>query len=296
LAKAPDIVVLGSSNSIWLGENIFPDKKIINNSVTNALLADYLGIFEGYARKSLFPARVILFLNPQLILFPITFEYWVSIKEDTYSMLGRLGIRSEKIKQPLTTQAWQDIFSFSHFQESIKTLFHRHHQQNHLANQDIAGGQVFYKDGRHLWDWGLLSNDTEKNRRETIRGLYHGLFQESVRNHMKPDKDLKDILENFIRYLMGHHIKVALCLLPIHPEQYKSFLELQKNLGSLDIVDIEHYYHGLAQRLNLEIIGSFDPAVCNLESNDFFDGYHLRNGAIERIFKQKGSKCSMPGL
>ena len=39
---------------------------------------------------------------------------------------------------------------------------------------------------------------------------------------MKPDKELEGILESFIRYLMGHHIQVTLCLLPVHPEVYKS--------------------------------------------------------------------------
>ena len=40
--------------------------------------------------------------------------------------------------------------------------------------------------------------------------------------------------------------------------------------------------------MNLEIIGSYDPAICNLDGKDFYDGDHIRNDVIERMFKQKG--------
>jgi hypothetical protein len=86
-----------------------------------------------------------------------------------------------------------------------------------------------------------------------------------------------------------------LCLLPVYPQQYKIILDPQKRPGTLDVVGLEHYYYNFAQRLNLEIIGSYDPAACNLGDKDFYDADHIRNEAIEKMFKQKGSKCSMPG-
>jgi len=79
LTSAPQVVVLGSSDSIWLGENIFSPKKTMNNSVLLAALADYLGIFEEYAKRNLYPQRVICLLNPQLIMYPVFSENWVSI-------------------------------------------------------------------------------------------------------------------------------------------------------------------------------------------------------------------------
>ena len=50
----------------------------------------------------------------------------------------------------------------------------------------------------------------------------------------------------------------------------------------------------LAKKLNLEIVGSYNPTACNLDSQDFYDGDHIRNDAIEKMLKQKGSRCSMP--
>lgn len=295
MITAPDIIILGSSHSVWLGDNIFSNKKVINNSVLRAGLADYLGIFEAYAKKDLYPKRVIFILDPQLTVFPLISANWVSIKGDTYSMLQRLGIRSAKIKQPVIPQAWLNIFSFSYFQEAIREWSGQHRQQTHLVDGDVPGVQLFLEDGRRLWDLKFFSRDIEKSRRKTIKELEHfGYFH--TLTPMKPDKELEAILESFIRYLVGHHIQVTLCLLPVHPEAYKSYLEHQGKPGFFDFVGVEQDYRGLAKRLDLEIIGSYNPDVCNLDDKDFYDGDHIRNDAIERMFKQKGSPCSMPGL
>jgi len=300
MTVAPDIVILGSSHSMWLGNNIFPNKKVINNSVTRAVLPDYLGIFEGYAQKNLYPKRVILLLDPQLIGLPVISERWLSIKEDTYDMLARLRIRSEKIQPPLIPQAWLNIFSFSYFQTSIEDSWNKYkplpmgenRAKVHGFNQD-GKWQVFLKDGRYLRHMKTPSRDITTSRIQILRELLNGT-NEKLLKQVRPDKELKDILEGFIRYLMGHHVQVTLCLLPFHPEVYKDFIGPQNKQRTLDIVGIEYYYHDLAKRLNLKVVGSYDPTACDLDGNDFYDGDHIRNDAIEKMLKQKGSRCSMP--
>jgi hypothetical protein len=286
LTAAPDTVVLGSSRSSWLGDNIFPDQKVINNSVLDAILADYLGIFEGYAKRNLYPKRVILVLDPQLIGYPLASVKWVSTKEDTYGMLDRLDISSEKIKAPLISQAWLNVFSFSYFQKSMKKWRDEH---SRVGNDSLSDGQLLFRDGRRVWDMRFLSRGTEEGRWITVRELYHGPWLQLLRSQMRPDKDLEDVLERFIRYLMGHHIQVTLYLLPLHPQLYHMLLEPQKTPEVSNIVGFENYYHALAQKLNLKIIGSYDPAVYDLDGNDFYDGEHIRNETIEKIFKQKAS-------
>ena len=290
MTTVPDVVILGSSHSMWLGDNIFVNEKVVNHSVLGAILADYLGIFEGYAKKNVFPKRVICVLDPQLTIFPVTSQRWISIKEDVNSMLGRLGIHSEKINAPAVSQAWLNIFSFSYFQEAMDELYQGNHVQGYRVTQAINGKYLMFKDGR-CWP-GFFFKHPEKNRRRMIRELNQGLYGPQ----MKPDKELGDILEKFIRYLTAQHIRVTLCLLPIHPQMYKSFLKPQKRQGGLDIASLEQNYRDLAKKLNLEIVGSYDPAACNLDGKDFYDGEHIKNDVIEKIFKQKASPCFMPGI
>lgn len=291
LTYAPDIVVLGSSRSLWLGENIFPDKKVIDHSLVDPELADYLGIFEGYAKKDQFPQRVILILDPQLIGTPVMSERWLSIKEDIYSMLGRLGLPAQDLKEPLIPQAWLNIFSLSYFQNAIKRSRDNHHHIIHHLNGEISSEEFYLKDGRCLMRF-LFRNKEQRS----VRDVYFGPFEQAFKKRMRADKGSERILEDFIRYLSGHHIQVTLCLLPIHPQLYKSFIGPPNSRGALDIVGFEDYYHGLARKLNLEIIGSYDPAACGLEGKDFYDGIHIRNEVLERILKEKGNQCSMSGI
>ncbi|MBF0504785.1 MAG: hypothetical protein HQL14_06755 [Candidatus Omnitrophica bacterium] len=295
MTSRADIVILGSSHSMWFGENIFPGKKVVNNSVIHVLLADYLGIFNGYAKKNLFPKRVIILLDPQLIAVPFVSERWLSIKEDTFGMLGRLKIRSTRIKQPLISGAWFNVFSFSYFQKSIEKLLRSSPQQIDPDHKEGRIGQLLFKDGRRLWTMKLLSWDIEKSRRKTIMELQDGTFMQEF-NQRKMDKELESILENFIQYLINQHIQVTLCMLPIHPQVYKSFIGQENRPEVLRITDVEHYYQSLAQRFNLEIFGSYDPSVCHLGDRDFYDGDHIRNDVIEKMLKNKGAPCSMPGI
>lgn len=282
LNVAPDIVVLGSSRMMWVGANIFPGRNVINNSVPRAELADCLGIFDMYARKNLYPQRVILSFDPQLISLPVQSEQWLSIKEDTQDMLKRLNIRTEKIKEPLIPQAWANIFSFSYFQRSMQVLMHLFFQGPHPVNK-IMNGVLLFNDGRWLpyTDPSFMRNNP---------------FAEELSYNMKPDKELEGILEAFMQYLKRHHVQVTLCLLPLQPQKYQSLIGPRKNPEALDVIGIEKYYRGLAQRLGLGIVGSYDPSVCNLNNSDFYDAEHVRQEVLERILKQKGTACSMSDL
>jgi hypothetical protein len=292
MTAAPDIAILGSSHSMWLGENVFPDKRVSNNSVLGAVLADYLAIYEGYARKGIYPKRIICVLDPQLIVSPVPSEKWVAFKEDTSGMLQRLGIASEKIRVPALPQELLNILSFSYFQKSVSLFFHRHSDRVFRETDAVSGKNVILKDGRRsLWSEHSRAKDAQESRRRTIIGLHNGK-QPWGMHYWQKDDDLDFILEKFIRYMDGHG-KVTLFLLPFNPQEYKRYQEAQKK-GYLNLVTIEHYYRQLAQRANVEIRGSYDPAACGLQESDFYDQEHLRTDAVERIFKQNGSICSLP--
>ncbi len=327
-SSPPDVVVLGSSRSYWLGENIFPGKKVINNSLSGVELMDYLGIFDIYARKNLYPKRVVMLLDPQLIGSPILYDQWGSIKEEAYGMLDLLGIYSGRIQQPLIPPAWLNVFSFSYFQRAVGQWGHRSPRQANLMDENIPDEQVLFKDGRRWMPWQLHSWGVEKaaikellgkspqeplfadldkalgeagtlrspNSSKTIRGINHGTVMKIMHYQMRSDKRLEDTLETFIRYLMKRNIQVTLCLLPYHPELYNGFVEINKSPGALDIIGVEHYYRDMARRLGLTMVGSYDPAACGLDGKDFYDGDHLRDDILEETLKSKGSVCSMPGL
>jgi len=238
---------------------------------------------------------VVLLVNPLLITLPLFSEQWVSIKEDTDDMLNRLGISAQKIKFPVLSPQWLRVFSFNYFQESVRKLHYRHSAQAYAVDGDIhEGEQILFKDGRRLWSTKQNSITVKESRRMAMNGLDYERHSQ-LRYRMKLDKGLEDIFKTFILYLKDHHVQVTFCLLPYHPAHYASYLAAHQRGDPLDITGIEAYYRDLAKKLNIQIIGSYDPAFCGLEGADFYDGDHIRNDVIERMLKQKGSQCSIDG-
>lgn len=286
----PDIVVLGSSRSMLIGNNIFPDKRIMNNSVTGATLADDLGLFFNYDKKAIYPKRLIFLLDPWLLHAGARKEEkWISIKEDAYVMLGKFGIHSRNIKAPLISWRVLNIFSLNYFQKALKVLFEsRGHPVYTATHQDSVDGKLLLKDGRFLWEKNFRSRNPEEARRVAAQKLNDSEFIRAFK--FDPDEELKSVLEGFILHLKNRHVQISLLLLPFHPIVYKQLAEPSKQVGLVDIVALENYYRNLAKRFGLEIKGSYDPEVCGFGDRDFYDGYHVREEALKQIFKQDMSK------
>lgn len=291
MPSAPDTVILGSSHTMWLGKNVFPHGRTFNHSVYRAVLADYLGILEGYADKGAWPSRVVFELNPELLWSPGVSEQWLSLKKETDAMLERLGASSQKIRGPFLTQARLNIFSFSYFQKSLSLLLERRNPNDYFRLE--RGSETLLNDGRRLWAEEFRSRGQEEIHRLMARGRYQEPY--ARRSRQGPDQELESVFGSLVRYLKARHIKVTFCMLPLHPEQYQRFLESRPSRG-IDLEGFERYYRGLAKRWEVEMAGSFDPAACGIDGDDFYDEEHIRNEVVDHMFQKKESACLIPWL
>ncbi|MBF0510747.1 MAG: hypothetical protein HQL13_00290 [Candidatus Omnitrophica bacterium] len=271
LTAIPDILVLGSSQIMGLGDNVFPGQRIINNSITNAALPDYLGIFDGYVKRGWYPKRVIILLSPQLITLPLYHSKWLTVKEDVDDMLQRLGQRAGPIKPPVLSPVWLNVFSFSYFQESVKKL-------RDTQTKVPKGLCLLLHDGRCLWQKVSSMNSKDRDIKTP-----NYMKQAQMAWGLKTDQNLENTLEKFILYMKVHHEQVTFCLLPFHPKQYQWLLDSPWP-KRMDIIKIENYYRKLGQRLGVKIVGSYDPALGGFTQDDFYDAMHLKNEVLEKIF------------
>lgn len=280
LSSAPDIMVLGSSNTSWIGENIFAPDKVLNHSLLGAVLADYMGLVQEYEQKNMLPKKIIFVLNAQLVLSPDMPPDWLFIKQDVYGMMDRLGVSREEIRGPLIPPSWQRILSFHRFQMAVDRWMQRNDEK------------MFFKDGRYLWDRAYYLRDVPQSRRAAVRDMDHGPASPLMRQ-LKFSRNLEDILEKFVGYLTSRHVQVTCYVPPFHPILYHYFLDPQRNPGALDLAGIENDFRALARRLNVKIKGSFNSEVCGLDEKDFYDESHVRNEVLERMLKQEGNPCSL---
>jgi hypothetical protein len=279
----PDIVVIGSSRSLEIGSNIFPNTNIVNNSVTGAALGDYLGILYNYDKRGRLPKRMILGVDPWL-LNPYSGEHrWVSLKEEAFAMLKKIGVGSWDPRTPFFSDRLLNIVSFTYFQASIRSLFEGslNGRKYFPTDEEIADYPILLKDGRHSYQKSFRSRFVQEVSNEAREAALdrHGPDYDLRR----PDSEWAVILEKLISYLGDKKIEIVLYLAPYHPDVYNSFVKSpQKKV----IVDIENYYRDVAKRHHLRIIGSYDPKQCGLVESDFYDPVHAKEDAVERIFKR----------
>jgi len=281
----PDIAIIGSSRLMQIGNNIFPNKYVTNNSVSNASLLDYLGVLFNYDKKNEFPRVIILGIDPWL-LDPKSIEdsWWGSFNEDTFAFLKKLDIplRTYSYGQPLIPPRITNLFSLSYFHESIKSI--RKKIKNKpisdayfSTNQEIADYYILLKDGRRSYPKSLRTMPVEK---------IDGLRTWAIHTHYefrRPDPEWANALEKTVSYLQSKHANIVFFLSPFDPILYNSFVaSAQKKF----IVEVENYYRDFAKKHHLKIVGSYDPSKFALTEEDFYDAIHPSKEAVEQIFRQ----------
>ena len=278
----PDIVVIGSSRTMQIGSNVFPDKYVINNAVPNCSLGDFLGIIFNYDKKKEFPRTMVLGVDPWLFNSSDGKYMWETYKDDTFGMLKKLKIPLWIFRAPLIPAPIANIFSLSYFQWSV-IVFRQNKPQDHLffpTSQEIDQDDVLLRDGRRSYNIPCRTmsvEDVEKKANSVINTQVQDF------SFREPDRGWEDIWEKLISYLQSEHVNVVFFLAPYHPIVYNSFLVSEQNKR---IVEFENYYRDFAKRHKLKILGSYDPSKVGLSENDFYDGEHASKEAVEKIFRQ----------
>jgi len=281
----PDMIVLGSSRSMQIGTNIFPDKLVVNNSVPGGSLADYLGILFNYEQKGGIPKTIVFCVDPWVLNPNNVGNDWVSIKEDTYAMLDKLGFPSRKIfKAPLISPKMTNLFSFSYFQTAIQTVFKEGFEGDSYfaTDKEIADDyDIELKDGRRSYSKSFRSR-SEKEIEKTAMDNFTSINKEFY-DFQKPDHGMSNILKKLISYLQSKNVTVVFYLAPYHPVVYNTLLSPAKQKV---LIEIENNYRDFAKRHDLKILGSYDPSKVGLGGLDFYDDFHASKEAVEKIFKQ----------
>lgn len=296
LQKKKDIIVLGSSRSLQIRSASFPGKSFFNHGVSGASLEDDMAIFEMYLEKNIEPKVIILELDPWLLNKNSGQERWKSIGDYYERFASRIGI-DNKFSNPFFI--WRDsgffrikkylqIFSLSYFQSSVLYL----QTQQAMADKDKKGKYyatdltelnvtVVLSDGSYSYEKKYrelsvseaLIAAKDDTTRETVYSL--GQFYEL-------DGRLKLKFEKFLHYLLGRDIKVIFFLPPYHPYVYDYLANSPKyNI----ILEAEKYFRNKALENNITIISSYNPKDCGFGEADFYDGMHLKRGAVARLLK-----------
>ncbi|EKD73007.1 MAG: hypothetical protein ACD_45C00485G0013 [uncultured bacterium] len=292
IPEQPKVLILGSSRTMSIGNNFFNNVHFFNASVHTANLEDHIAIYYLYHQRGWKPRKILIGLDPWIIsksnaetLWKITFlsEYrearklFTTDKQDTinfyYQNISRF---LEKNKELLSPYYLIDSL------KNIKMLLKQDIKNRIIINPNTIQIDHFPSCHLHLPDGTYLTSITEESTSAT-QADYAG----SVEIHRFSSTSLElsrkkmELFEQFIDYLSKQGIEIIFYLPPYEPMFYS---KIKKNSNDQIFNVTENYFRSIAAQHHIKVMGSYNPFLFNLTSNDFIDDIHLKKQGIDKLF------------
>ncbi len=286
LAKPPDILVLGSSESQTINSSLFPGRSFYNANVNAATLEDYLGIYELFYERGLIPKTVIVEVDPWVLKRKSETVRWGTLSDQVRHALKRLQVGYEELSSAQRyseIRKYGELFSPSYFQVSISLLFmvNQHIPTNSRETElNQAEFTIRFPDG----SVELSSRQrgiTREHLREVAIDFGNRKSVQSLGGFSGIDPFYEKLFGLFIRDMKSHGVNVVFYLPSYHPAAYEVIIN---NANRELLLAVRDYVDKLATELDIPIVGSYNPADIGLDAADFVDGNHTRREAMAKIF------------
>lgn len=286
--EAKDIVVIGSSRTMQIRQDLFIDKTFFNSSVSGASLEDYIAIISLYNKKGLLPKKIIIGLDPWILNKNSGQNRWKSIESEYYDIIDDISYSNENKKQNKqfdNIYKYHNLISMPYLKKSLsqyKDLIINKKNNGYFAT-DKYESEVAIKlnDGSISYPYKVKNvnkKDVDKLAFEytNTKSIY------SLANFNELDNEIKDRFEKFILYLKSKNIEIVFILPPYHPIVYN---KINSDNEYKMVNEAENYFNKVATENGIISIGSYNPYKCNFTGNDFLDGMHLKLEGTNKLVR-----------
>ncbi len=285
--KKPEVIVLGSSRVLLIGNNIYNNKTCLNSGVSGAGIEDIFAIYNMLLKKRFKPEKLIIGLDPWMLNDNRKHEGFRSIENDYIEMMKRLNFPvSSQNSSAAAFKKVTEIISLQYLQESIKYIkengFHKI-MPTATDNSDNKKRTILFN-GSISYDEDLRKSSAllvETRAKKYLQGEIYG-----VNDLTEYSTARKSMLSSFFDLLKRENVEVTLFLAPYHPIVYKYFKENRKFSA---VLETEKVYRELAAQKGFSVIGSFDPEKLDLNNSYFYDGMHCTPQALTKIFNAEAN-------
>lgn len=262
-----NIVVVGSSRVMQIGEHNYPDK-IINLSVSGSSIEDDIAIAD-MASKKFNPSTIFIGVDPWLFNSKSGQERWRALNDEYVAAVssldaGRISISNspESNKHPIFVTVGSKFYNFIN-------------HQNYDAINDIPETRdKIRSDGSRVYNTAYAN----KTKNEIAAG-----FADLLSYAMTDYNYSKEHEELFGRFVDAYskRFNVVLILTPYHPDLF----ELMK-VNRPIYLQIESYFRNFSKIHGVKIIGSYNPKSVGCDSTDFYDGMHPNDVCMGKVLKE----------
>lgn len=274
-----DVVIIGSSRSLTITKDLFPNKKFFNNSIQGSSLDDIIYMYQIYKEWHLIPKEIIIGLDPWILN-----KNKYSGSQNTNSTFltsihiflnSKVNINSDEMLK------YYQLISPSYFQRSFSELIkgnsHQIFGSRYSVVDDASNPNITkYSDGS--MNYRLIFGDDQQKVR-IVAQKYDPVPLLGGFDRLD-DKEVARF-ESFVGEMLQDGINVIFYLPPYHPVTYRSLMSSDQ---FKIIKTVQEYFEEFAKNRGIQVYGSYNPDDYHLMDSDFYDGTHPKESAALKIF------------
>ncbi|MBR3946780.1 MAG: hypothetical protein IKJ56_06725 [Bacteroidales bacterium] len=274
--KHYNYMIFGSSRVKTISNEALGDC-LLNLGVSACRFYDFLSFYEICKENNVKYDTIIIGLD-YFTLGDIDRPQW----KDNAKYYNRFIGKNDSYRPYISKEKITNMLSFSYFQESLHTLKSRSIENIYYTDSLINEATTYRVDGSKVYD----SYSREFTKTDSIAKIY------SILDIYDIPQEHINLMETLIEKLKDEHIKVYFFFAPYHPIYYARLRNEKITTENERLLQI------IAERYEVETIGSFDPKKGNYVSSDFYDATHPKAETVDRIFKEyfankeKDSACT----
>jgi hypothetical protein len=286
VARAPQILVMGSSRVMGIGNAVAPGRTLYNSGLSTATLPDILAVGEIFLSAGKLAPVVVIGVDPWLFDRTPRNGRWRTLTPQYKAMLARMGAEDEALPAAADYNLL-NLISAAYTVESARVIFV--HWRSILSSAGTPAVE-FANDKTKVavkrFD-GSLTYGEDMRRRGSVEIRSAALAQ--AHKEMTAimaggwlDQGKIDLFQRFVRLLRSQGTSVILLMTPYHPDNY-AYVREHDAKGSFAQTEAVVKKIGLATGAMVE--GSYDPAVAKCAEAEFWDGMHARGRCLDQILR-----------
>ena len=284
LLYSPSIIILGSSRIMQIGKKYYGNS-CFNNGVSGASIEDLLAIYQLYIENGHANSieKVVIGIDPWLFNKNNGQNRWESLSNEYYTFIEK----DVPFVNRIPLYKYSQLVSPSYFQTSVvnipKFIIRLRNKENIMPTYEYNNiSFTRLSDGTIEYDLKYRSKTTVDIENE-IKNYTSGEIY-SLENYFELSNDIINDFNLFINKINENGAEVEFLLMPYPVAVYKYLLSNEKYKI---ISSVEEYISFFAKENNINIHGSYNPELFNLNTDDFYDGMHLNDNGIRKILKQR---------
>ena len=268
-----NIAVFGSSKSMNIRSEHLNSGSFINMHTSGANIIDFLALSNQMLEQEKLPDTLIIEFSPVL------FHKGHRKLPRKYVSECKKFCRNNNINPPSTAQTnyreyTSTLFSLSYLFNNVDRIYSGELDVWHENMVEYDPGYYIIRPDGSLWP-GPYDNWSQIRRIKAIMNENIDFLTKIKR----PNHETKLCFRTLLDVLAKNEVNVILYLPPYHPETYVNYVK-----GHPLIHQIIEFRDSLILHHDVSYFGSYDPSFFGLSDKDFYDGIHLTDAGMEKVW------------